>query len=54
MNKKEFLELNVKVTSFYHQLNQDDKKRFKDDFQNIDKIFEKIYFKLEEGEENKS
>lgn len=51
MNKKELLDLEVKVTSFYYNLSQEDKKRFKDDFNNIDKIFEGIYFKLDAEEE---
>ena len=43
MNKKELLELSVKTMSLYYKLNNDDKKTFKKDFQDIDKILEKIY-----------
>jgi len=50
MNKKELLELTVKTSSLYFKLNDEDKKTFKKDFMNIDKIFEKIYNKIEERE----
>ena len=50
MTKKELLDLNVKTTSFYYNLSQEDKKRFKDDFLGIDKIFERIYNQLDADE----
>ena len=53
MNKKELLDLEVKITSFYYSLSQEDKKTFKDDFDSIDKIFEGIYFKIDDEEEEK-
>ena len=53
MNKKELLELTVKTSSLYFKLNDEDKKTFKKDFMNIDKIFEKIYNKIEERETDK-
>jgi hypothetical protein len=48
MNKKELLELSVKSISLYYKLNDEDKKTFKKDFDNIDKILEKIYNKITE------
>jgi len=48
MNKKELLELTVKTSALYFKLSDEDKKTFKKDFHNIDRIFEKIYNKIEE------
>ena len=50
MTKKELLELTVNTSSLYYKLSDEDKKTFKKDFHNIDKIFEKMYNKLIEKE----
>jgi len=50
MTKKELLDLTVKTTSFYYNLNQEDKKRFKNDFFKIDEILEGIYNELDADE----
>tara|TARA_Y100000356_G_C11025340_1_gene165627 strand:+ start:154 stop:465 length:312 start_codon:yes stop_codon:yes gene_type:complete len=50
MTKKELLDLTVKTTSFYYNLNQEDKKRFKNDFFKIDEILEGIYNQLDDDE----
>ena len=50
MTKKELLDLTVKTTSFYYNLNQEDKKRFKNDFSKIDEILEGIYNQLDDDE----
>jgi len=46
MNKKELLQLNVQLMNFYYKLNDEDKKTFKKDYHDIDKIFEKMYNKF--------
>jgi len=50
MTKDELIQINVKVMDFFYKLTDEDKKTFKKDFQDIDKIFEKIYNKIEERE----
>ena len=50
MTKKELLDLTLKTTSFYYNLNQEDKKRFKNDFFKIDEILEGIYNQLDDDE----
>ena len=50
MTKKELLDLTVKTTSFYYNLNQEDKKRFKNNFFKIDEILEGIYNQLDDDE----
>ena len=46
MNRKELLQLNVQLMNFYYKLNDEDKKTFKKDYHDIDKIFEKMYNKF--------
>ena len=47
MSQDELIQINIKVMDFFYKLTDEDKKTFKKDFQDIDKIFEKIFNQLE-------
>ena len=45
-HKKELIQLTLLTSSLYLKLNNEDKKKYKKDFFNIDKIFEKLYDRI--------